>query len=359
VTGEPFWQPPPRVPTEALPARVEVLVVGGGITGVSLLRRLSERGVRAALVERAQLAFGASGRNAGFLLEGTAANYAEASRIHGRAKTGEVWAYTAENHRRLAEALAGRAGYHRGGSRTLAASPEEELQLAEAVELMNADGWPVDFDHRSLLNPRDGELHPAAAVGALADDCPAGSIFEETAVSRLEELPIATDEVVLATNAFTGQLLEGVPIAPRRAQMVATAPFPGRVADRPTYSDRGYRYWRQLPGGEVLAGGYRDRAVEEEVGYGLITTPLIQGHLERHLAELGVTAPITHRWAGTMGFTPDSLPLVGRVRPGLSICAGYTGHGMAFAHLCARALADHLVGGPPPPKWLDPGRFEE
>ena len=359
MSDEPFWRRPDRLPKAPLPERVEVLVVGGGITGVSLLRRLGELGVRAALVERTHLAFGASGRNAGFLLEGTAANYAEAARLHGGAMAGEIWAFTAENHRRLAESLAGRAGYRRGGSLTLAASPDEERQLAEAAELMNTEGWPVEFADGSVLNPRDGELDPAAAVAALAADCPPGSTFEETAVISLKALPIAADEVVLATNAFTGQLLEGVPIAPVRAQMLATAPFATRVAERPTYSDRGYRYWRQLPGGEVLAGGFRDRAVEEEVGYELVTTRVIQGHLERHLAELGVGAPVTHRWAGTMGFTPDSLPLVGRLRPGLSICAGYTGHGMAFAHLCARALADHLAGGPPPPKWLDPARFPE
>jgi gamma-glutamylputrescine oxidase len=357
VTDQPFWQRPPRVEQGALPQRVEVLVVGGGITGVSLLRRLAERGVKAALVERSRLAFGASGRNAGFLLEGTAANYAEAVRLHGREVAREVWQVTAENHRRLAEALDGRAGYHRGGSRTLAASAAEEAQLTESIELMSEDGWPVTLASRSIVNPRDGELFPAEAVGALAADCPPGSIFEEVEVTDLEQLPIAADEVILATNAFTGQLVEGVPIAPIRAQMLATAPFGTRVAERPTYSDHGYQYWRQLPTGEVLAGGYRDRAAAEEVGYDLATTATIQGLLERHLARLGVTAPVTHRWAGTMGFTPDALPLVGRLRPGVSICAGYTGHGMAFAHLCARLLVDNLLGGPPPPRWLDPGRF--
>jgi len=359
VTDNPFWTRPERVPPAPLPARVEVLVVGGGITGVSLLRRLAERGVRAALVERACLAFGASGRNAGFLLEGTAANFAEAIELHGREVAREVWDYTAENHRRLAEALAGRAGYRRGGSRTLAASPAEERRLAESAELMRAEGWPVDLVEGAILNPRDGELEPAAAVGALAADCPPGTIFEETEVTDLGAPPIEAEEVVLATNAFTGQLLAGIPIAPVRAQMVATARFAGRVAERPTYSDRGYQYWRQLPDGEVLVGGYRDRALQEEIGYGLEVTDRIQGHLETHLAGLGVTAPITHRWAGTMAFTPDSLPMVGRLRPGLSICGGYTGHGMAFAHLCARQLADHLACGPPPPKWLDPKRFQE
>jgi len=357
VTDQPFWQPPPRVEQGALPKRVEVLVVGGGITGVSLLRRLGERGVKAALVERSRLAFGACGRNAGFLLEGTAANYAEAVRLHGREVAREVWQVTAENHRRLAEALDGRAGYHRGGSRTLAASAAEEAQLTESAELMSEDGWPVALAPRSIVNPRDGELFPGDAVGALAADCPAGSIFEEVEVTDLEQLPIAADEVILATNAFTGQLVEGVPIVPIRAQMLATAPFGTRIAVRPTYSDHGFQYWRQLPTGEVLAGGYRDRAAAEEVGYDLATTATVQGHLDRHLAGLGVTAPVTHRWAGTMGFTPDALPLVGRLRPGVSICAGYNGHGMAFAHLCARLLVDNLLGGPPPPRWLDPGRF--
>jgi len=357
MTDQPFWQRPAAVEAAPLPKRVEVLVVGGGITGVSLLRRLGERGVNAALVERTRLAFGASGRNAGFLLEGTAANYAEAVRQYGRGVVREVWEITGENHERLAEALGGRAGYRRGGSRTLAASAAEEAQLAESAELMSEDGWPVTLAGRSIVNPRDGELNPAEAVAALAADCPPGSIFEEVEVTDLEQLPIAADEVILATNAFTGQLVDGIPIAPVRAQMLATAPFGTRVAERPTYSDQGYQYWRQLSTGEVLAGGYRDRALAEEVGYELGTTAIVQEHLERHLAGLGVTAPITHRWAGTMGFSPDSLPLVGRLRPGVSICAGYTGHGMGFAHLCARILVDNLLGGPPPPNWLDPGRF--
>ncbi len=83
MSDNPFWPRPARIPSGPRPGRVEVLVVGGGITGVSLLRRLGERGVKAALAERKQLAFGASGRNAGFLLEGTAANYADAVAAHG------------------------------------------------------------------------------------------------------------------------------------------------------------------------------------------------------------------------------------------------------------------------------------
>ena len=58
----------------------------------------------------------------------------------------------------------------------------------------------------AILNPRDGELHPAGAVGALAADCPPGWIFEDCAVTSLDDPPIAADEVVLCTNAYTAHL---------------------------------------------------------------------------------------------------------------------------------------------------------
>jgi glycine/D-amino acid oxidase-like deaminating enzyme len=81
--------------------------------------------------------------------------------------------------------------------------------------------------------------------------------------------------------------------------------------------------------------------------------------LEGHLRGLGVEEPVTHRWAGTMGFTDDELPLVGAVPglPGVYVCGGYTGHGWAFAFQVAKLLAEHLRGGPPPPKWLNPARL--
>src|SRR5260221_11877345 len=98
---------------------------------------------------------------------------------------------------------------------------------------MSEDGWPVDFAARSILNPRDGELNPAEAVAALAADCPAGSSLEGVEGTDLEQPPIAADEGILATNALTGQLLEGIPIEPVPAQMLSTPPFPTRLAQRP------------------------------------------------------------------------------------------------------------------------------
>jgi gamma-glutamylputrescine oxidase len=86
----PFWAPPAERYPGRLPARTDVLVVGGGITGVSLLHHLRNRRLHATLVERDHLAAGASGRNAGFLLAGVAENYAAAVRTYGRSQAREI-----------------------------------------------------------------------------------------------------------------------------------------------------------------------------------------------------------------------------------------------------------------------------
>jgi hypothetical protein len=150
--------------------------------------------------------------------------------------------------------------------------------------------------------------------------------------------------VILATNAYTPQLLAQVEIQPRRAQMLASAPDAAGLCDLPTYSHFGYRYWRQLPTGEVLIGGWRDTAYEAEVGYDERTTDAIQAHLDAQLKRMGAEAKVTHRWVGTMGFTESGLPLVGPVDglPNVYLCAGFNGHGMGFAFVSAKTLVDSL-----------------
>jgi gamma-glutamylputrescine oxidase len=353
-TSTPYWPAPlDRYPGE-LPDRADVLVIGGGITGVSLMHHLAEAGIDAVLVERHHLAAGASGRNAGFLLAGVADCYAEAVRIFGRARTRDIWSMTEENHVEEIAAVAGQdIGYRRKGSAVLASGPREAEHLAESAELMIEDGFECAWDGSRLINPGDGEVTPSLLVAALARRERSGSIREGVEVTAIETgagdvLVHAGDRecragcVILATNAYTPQLLPQVAIQPRRAQMLASGPEAARLCEQPTYSHFGYRYWRQLPTGEVLIGGWRDTAVDIEVGYDERPTAEIQGHLENQLRHLGADSEVTHRWAGTMGFTESGLPLVGPVdgMPNVYLCAGYNGHGMGFAFMSAK----HLVG---------------
>lgn len=352
----PYWPRPAERYAGDLPDRADVLVIGGGITGVSILHHLRSRGMDGVLVERDHIAAGASGRNAGFLLAGVADNYADAVRTYGRERAREIWLMTMENHDAMIEAVAGQpVRYRRMGSATLASGAEEAARLAESAHLLREDGLEATWDGRRLVNPKDGEVDPAAVVGALARNAPSGAIREGVNVTAIEagspEVRVHSDGaecragvVILATNAYTPQLLSQVEITPRRAQMLATARDAAGLSDMPTYSHFGYRYWRQLPTGEVLVGGWRDTAYDTEVGYSERPTEAIQQHLDAQLKRMGAEAEVTHRWAGTMGFTASGLPLVGPVEgmPNVYLCAGFNGHGMGFAFVSAKQLVDSL-----------------
>ncbi|HKV86964.1 MAG TPA: FAD-dependent oxidoreductase [Candidatus Dormibacteraeota bacterium] len=352
----PFWAPPPEHYPGTLPDKADVLIIGGGIAGMSLLHHLARRRIDAVLVERHHVAWGASGRNAGFLLAGVAASYAEAIRTYGRERAREVWELTSENHDRMIEAARGQdVGHRRLGSATLAADDLERGLLIESEQLLREDGFQARWDGTSLINPRDGELDPSAMVAALARQARPGAVREGVDVTALSarrmdvsvlagEQSCTAGVVILATNAYTSQLVPSVKIRPTRAQMLATAPVARSVTRLPTYSNYGYRYWRQLPSGEVLIGGWRDTALDRENTADEETTPEIQSRLDEALVERGVTAEVTHRWASAMGFTETGLPMAGPVdgMANVYLCAGFTGHGMGFAFMTAKRVAEAI-----------------
>src|SRR3989441_9620603 len=348
--------PAPEKYPGRLPEKADVVVLGGGIAGVSLLWHLSARRIDAVLVERHHIAGGASGRNAGFLLAGVASSYAEAVRTYGRSRAGEIWDVTNENHDRMIEAARGQdVGHRRLGTAILPADDSERALLIESEHLLTEDGFEARWDGTRLVNPRDGEVDPAALVAALAHQARPGTIREGGNVAALgprrsDVLVVAGEDsceagaVILATNAYTPQLVPSVKIQPTRAQMIATAPESSRITEMPVYSNFGYRYWRQLPSGEVLVGGWRDTSLETEKTYDDEPTGEIQEHLDHAARDLGVKADVTHRWAGTMGFTESGLPMEGPLggMPNLYICQGFTGHGMGFAFMTAKQVAESI-----------------
>jgi len=373
----------PRFDDFAGPVTADVCVVGGGISGVALTWFLRERGVSVALVERDGIASAASGRNAGFLLAGLASPYVELIEQWGRERARAALALSAENREwtaRLIQEEKIACDHARHGAWVLAGSEEEARALRESAALQAEDGLPGTWHeaarlpapyagreafHGGLFVAGDGELDPARFVWGLAERARArrAKVFEGAGVRGWSDEPggvriecaggrrVSAGAIVLATNAWFPELLPETAswTAPKRAQMLATAPLPRRVFDHPTYARDGYDYWRQTLDGRVLVGGFRDQDLEREVGYDARPTVTIQNHLDGFLREMGLSsaehpAPVTHRWAGIMDFTLDGLPLVGRVpgREHVFLLGGYTGHGMGWAVACARGLSEML-----------------
>lgn len=69
--------------------------------------------------------------------------------------------------------------------------------------------------------------------------------------------------------------------------------------------------------------------------------------IERYADELiGPGYEITARWSGTMGFSPDGMPMIGQVLGDrVWFCGGFTGHGMSLGFRTAQAAVDAMLGG--------------
>ncbi|KAH0547984.1 hypothetical protein GP486_008273 [Trichoglossum hirsutum] len=218
---------------------------------------------------------------------------------------------------------------------------------------------------------------------------------------------IETTHVVLATNAYTSHLLPEFAdlIVPIRGEMSALTP-PASLRENPlTHSyvflgggSRGYiqdGYLTQRPvdpddkssGGQLMFGGARRYAdnmgvgVDDDSEIDELSAERLRTLLLKHLTPAGGgdgddddAAPshpppplkAENEWTGIMGFSRDGCPWVGEVpgRKGVYVSAGYTGHGMPNAALCARYVAqlvleEHEHGTGSEAKQPEPGEQQQ
>lgn len=368
-THSPWQRPLP-------PSGCDVAVVGGGVMGAATawaLQRL-DAGLRVALLEAETLAFGASGRNAGFLLLGSHTDYARAVDTLGRDRARRLWRFTEENVGLVRELGGDAFDLALTGALLVAGDEAESARLRRSAALLEEDGVAATFLEADAANaalhaegfagalavPNGGTLHPAKLVRHLARAGRA-AVLEECRVTALEPAKgsvrlvseggnLVAPRVVLCLNAFLPHLVPalGAFVRPVRAQMLATAPV-APVLNRPVYSHEGFFYVRQMPDGRLLVGGARHLHLDDEVGYDDATTgPLqanIEGYLRRHFPA-AAEARVERRWSGTMGFSPDGLPVVGAV-PGVDgalFACGFTGHGMAYSVRFGLLLARLALG---------------
>jgi glycine/D-amino acid oxidase-like deaminating enzyme len=380
----PYWLDAPYEPRPPLSGEMEAeaCVIGGGVAGLSCARRLAERGIQTIVLEAGTVAGGASGRNGGFLIAGTALFHNDARERLGAERASAIYAATLDAQEEivaLASDLDAGDALRRVGLLRLATSEEEAEHVRSHAAALTEDGFAAELMERDELpealrrsglagcvTRHDCALHPARwyrLLAAAAEEAGA-RIFESSRVTgpvpAPREGPVATQggsvrarHVVVAADGALPRLVPEYDgrVRARRLHMVATEPLPPVVACM-VYGRWGHEYLQQQPDGRVLAGGFSDLDGDASYTDSDEGNPVVWDRVERYLRDdLGTTPHVTHRWTGVVGYSDDSLPYVGEVpgRPGLYVSGGYSGHGNVPGFMCGRDIADTIAGDSPEP----------
>jgi len=348
----------------------DVVVVGAGLVGAAVAMRLAQEGFATAVLEAKSVTGGATGRSAGMVITGLAGHYNRAVSTYGRQKAREIWALTVEGRERLVEtAVRLEVPIEHTGSLALAVEEAEVDALRESAELLREDGFdawfgsgdPLNRGFRAAMRQPDDVIVDAAALTRALLSTSGVAVHEGTEVYHLEPegdgvrvwargRTVLCGAVVLAINGYAPlfDFYFTDKIAPARGLIFATKPLDGMVLEQPCYADYGYEYCRQLPDRRLLLGGWRrPHASRREVCQENEPDDVVQDGLirfaSRHFPEIETHS--VDRWSGTMGFTPDGLPLLGRLPdlPRAHFAMGFGGRGLAWAFVVADQLVELML----------------
>ncbi len=371
----------------------DLLVVGGGVIGLSVAWRARQRGLSVTVLERGLLGEGTSRVAAGMIAPVAEVEFGEAGRrlLDLGLRSAALWpSFAAE----LAERGGIDPGLHRTGTLLLAADRDEAEELTRQLDLRRSLGLAVrrlapsaarDLEpalaptlRMALDVPDDHSLDPRRALEALRAACELeGVTIRERAGVRAVEREgsrvcalrlddgerLAAGSVVLATGAWSAEIEglaaeERLPVRPVKGQIMRL-----RDPQGPGLLERVIRY----TGGYVVPRGdgrYVLGATVEERGFELGATAGGVYELLRDAHELlpGIAElEIEELSTGLRPGTPDNLPAIGRgALDGLIWATGHHRNGILLAPLTAQLVLDLLDEGEREQDLLDacdPARF--
>lgn len=377
----------------------DVVVIGGGIVGAATAYELAGRGLAVTLLEAESLAFGATGRNLGYIW------------VHTR-RAGPELDLVMDTVRRLptlAEELGADFGLKRNGGLIFALTDGQRRVLAEFVERRVADGVDMRLldggEARSLVPflpptvvaatycPLDAQIDSARYVRAFAGAAErrGATVLQGTSARRIvvdggrvvgvdtDAGHIATGTVVLAAGGWSPYLAQALglelPIGAMRLQVVQTEPMPPRLEhlvygpiavkqyaifrELPSFREVDFLHPAEQPGGPVLLesvcqgadGRYLLGIAMDYPGFDwrpdVAGVALITRVLSEDLPELR-GAHVARTWAGILPFTSDALPIVDRAPgiDGLIVAAGHV-FGNAAGPTTGKLVAALVCAEPP------------
>ncbi|MPN37358.1 hypothetical protein SDC9_184875 [bioreactor metagenome] len=138
---------------------------------------------------------------------------------------------------------------------------------------------------------------------------------------------------MIATNAFTRNLLPEIDLVPARGQILLTEPVENLKLKGTFHYDEGFYYFRNL-GNRVLLGGARNQDFKNEETDELVTTVFLQNHLENFLKTVilpNQDFKISNRWSGIMAMGKEKSPIITKISDRQIVAVRLSGMGVALA----------------------------
>ena len=388
--SRPYWLDPPveaAFPPLAEDIETEILVIGGGITGVTTAWLLAREGRHVTLVERETIGARDSGHTTAHLTYMTDTRLSELIATFSRKQAQLAWQAGKEAMVLIRDAVESLSidcglglvpGY-------LAAAEEadqslEGVSLRQEADLIRELGFDVGIDgvnpitgSTAIRFPDQMKFHPLKYLHALARDAVnhGARIFENTEVDGFEDEPrrvraaghdLRYRKVVIATHVpLQGSANTlGAAFFQTKLSLYSSYAVPARIPAAQVkeliWSDTAdpFRYLRMEKLGDsglAIFGGEDHKTGQEADTAARFT------RLEQWLARWLPEAVVTHRWSGQVVETVDGLPFIGESAENQFIATGFSGNGYTFGTAAAIMARDWVKGIDHP--WTDvfrPGR---
>lgn len=367
---------------------VDVCVIGGGFAGLNTALSLKERGQDVAVVEAKRIGWGSSGRNAGFVAKGYAADEGYLLKKLGLERAREIVTLT-QNARKLIRSRIEKYNIdcgpiHDGVITASWRNNDDELKsyVAESNENFNTgfEFWPrdrvrevchTDKYYGAVYSAQDFQFHPlryvhgiAAALaglgGRIFENTPATAIEKQGAqwVVRTENGTIRAKHVVLCCSIYLDKLDAKLANAsfPVQTYITVTKPIDDdllaqSINTRCAISDMRFcsDYYRRLDGGRVLWGGRVALFANPSDIAGMMLSDMFKVY-----PQLKGKVEADYSWAGLLCYAPHKMPQLGEVEPGYWYATGFGGHGISPTTVAGEVVAAAIAEGDKTYKSFEP-----
>ncbi|UZF92162.1 NAD(P)/FAD-dependent oxidoreductase [Bosea sp. NBC_00550] len=358
--------------------KADICIVGGGLAGLTAALELARAGRSIVLLEAERVAWGASGRNGGFVSAGYATSLSAIERQAGRQQAEELYRLTIEGVdivRRNIERLGiddaapspgiMRALRYDGGAALQAERDAQErrfgrklryLSREETRELLRSPKY-----HAALADDDAFHFHPLNYARALAREIVrlGGAIHEASPVLscdlagpvkrlRTAQATIEAEQVLFTTGGYTGGLFAPLKHAylPIATYVLLTEAAPELIREAIRTGAgvgddrRAGDYYRLVEGGKRILWGGRitTRTTEPRDVAALLRREMVTTYPQ--LSGLKVELA----WSGLMSYARHLMPQIGQHRPGVWYCTAFGGHGMNTTAIGGTVIAEAIRG---------------